>query len=289
MSLVHRRQAVQALSASSLPGSMFASEIGAGAPLFSIAASPTVSEDESYLCDTLGNGHARQASAGLESLSSDSDNGARTSLDIDSSYRPHISIRNHHRRDSSDSSVFGLGDDSMDRSFMLKPLRPLSRLSTSSSDDGGGPGDDDTFAWRADAEEHRKPLVLSLHPSSTSLAVPREARRRPVSVVSSTGSIVDFNDTFEFLGLPPAPFVLPSLDARDRSPLRIKRKAVPKVDEESSPRKARLVDHAAAAAKRSGIFARRSKGVEPRPSLEDSCLTGQGEDSSFSSQGETVP
>lgn len=81
------------------------------------------------------------------------------------------------------------------------------------------------------------------------------------------------------------------------SPLRIKRKAVPRMDAlettaaTESPRKARLVD--ANEIEKSSAETLRNfkmpsgKGMTARPSLEESCLIGEGEDLSFSSQGQS--
>ncbi|KAL7412370.1 hypothetical protein BDY24DRAFT_392698 [Mrakia frigida] len=211
---------------------------------------------------------------------------------MESSY-DHVAVRQHGYQSSSASdSIFHSTEESFNRSFAIKPLRPISGVSiVSSSEDSGELNEDDTFAFKRSSAPSTQQ-----NPSVRVLALQEKPLpARPVSVLSTNSSLVGPDDTFAFKQsrAPPLPFSLPKLLPNERrkvaapqaSPLRIKRKAVPRADEEASPRKARLVDGSSrSSAETLRSFKMPTKGMRERPSLEESVLIGEGEDLSFSSQ-----
>ena len=291
-----------------------------GVKLFSITASPNGSNDESF--DSHPPSPTNQRLADQERSDSSDSSGledhCRTSME--SSSFDHVAVHRHGYQSSSasDSIFHSSTEESFNRSFAIKPLRPISGISivssSSSGDSSGELNEDDTFAFKRSSD--LSPTTATRSTSNRILALQQEKPlpARPVSVISTNSSSLGAgpDDTFAFKqsrGGPPLPFSLPKLLPNERrktsppppqhvSPLRIKRKAVPRADEEeeesSSPRKARLVDGSEkkAAAERSSVETLRSfrmptKGMRERPSLEESVLVGEGEDLSFSSQGES--
>lgn len=285
-----------------------------GVKLFSITASPSGSNDESFESQQgefpLGSHPNHHLASDQRSDSSDSglEDHCRTSTELDASY-DQVSVRQHGYQSSSASdSIFHSTEESFGNmsSFAIKPLRPISGVSVvSSSEDSGELNEDDTFAFKRNVAP--SPFALTLRV----LTLAQQQRARPASILSNESSLLGPDDTFGFKKqqsrAPPLPFSLPKLLPNERrrapptpiSPVCIKRKAVPRQDELSeSPRKARLVDGseraAAAAVERTSAETLRSfkmptKGIQERPSLEKSCLEGAGEDLSFSSQGLSRP
>lgn len=279
-----------------------------GEQLFSITAFPNGSADDSF--ESQLQAHAVHQIVEERSDSSEDDH-CRTSLD-ESSF-DQVAVRKHgHMSSNGSDSIFHSTDESFGRSlsFAIKPLRPISGVSAvSSSSDSGEPNEDDTFAFRRQniAAPSPKPKIAR-SPRNQQRQPSKSPSARPMSVVSNTSSVFSgANDTFANTKhrAAPLPFSLPKLThdkpvarsavvaAAGVSPLRIKRKAVPLLANVSteSPRKARLVD--GSEIERSSAETLKSvkmptKGMTARPSLEDSCLQAQGEDLSFSSQGQST-
>lgn len=238
--------------------------------------------------------------------SSDSDMADHCRTSIEDSSFDNVAVRQHGHQSSIESdSVFHSTDNiynqSRELSFAIKALRPISGISAnSSSSDSGEPNEDDTFAFKRQTTAPSPRIRVPLSPKDQQRLRNNSATDRPMSVVSNNSSIFSgVNDTFSATRhrVAPLPFSLPELDHRKHtsgvSPLRIKRKAVPKVDAfTESPRKARLLDgseSARSSAETLKSFVMPTKGMKERPSLEQSCLTGQGEDLSFSSHGKQLP
>lgn len=251
-------------------------------PLFPISASPQGSPDDSFRSDSFQLERMLHETEGVtNSDSSDSVSADECRTSIDSGFPTYRFV--HERVPSlsgSTDSVFGAGDDSFLRPFHPKG-RPLSGVSMLSSDGDADP-ENDTFAFKRTTWPEQLELQLPIPNQASS-------QERPVSALSTGTSEVEFDDTFAFRNdgevkaVEPSQYTLPVLRAEIKprlpppsSPLRNKRKD--ERDDVGRARKARLVSTGAE-------VPFQTQGLKERLSLEDSCLTAEGQDASFNSSG----